>query len=139
MSELLPTTCGKKIGSIAYNGRYHLCVKKGEKIIEESYSMEDYGSLIKKLWEDYLKGEESKLLGCALSNEGLVIETIHYLGPNIFSAIDGPVLDKNRESVLYWLKSQYQNIQARIGDNFNFLNRELNGILQTHLERKKAR
>ena len=112
-------------------------VKKGEgKIAESSWPMNEYGTLIKTLWGSYLRsGERPKLLGQTLSDEGFVTETLHYIAPGVFSCPDGPMLDDSRESLLYWLKAEAKSIRLRIGEKeAYYLNRELEAILQTHLE-----
>ncbi|HJX50517.1 MAG TPA: hypothetical protein VJ438_03575 [Candidatus Nanoarchaeia archaeon] len=141
MSEELSTIRDDiTIHSMASSGKYHLSVyEKGKgKIAENSWPMDEYGGLIRTLWANYLKtGEKPKLLGQTLSDEGFVEETLHYIAPGVFSCPDGPRLDDSREYFLYWLKAEASNIGLRIGEQeFSYLNRALEAILQTHLERK---
>jgi hypothetical protein len=141
MSEELSTICEDiTIHSMASGGEHHLSVyKKGEgKMADGSWPMDEYRILIKTLWETYLEnGERPKLLGQTLSDDGFVTETLHYIAPGVFSCPDGPMLDDSRESLLYWLKAEAKNIGLRIGkEEASYLNRELEAILQTHLERK---
>jgi len=142
MSEELSTICEDiTIHSMASSGKYHLSVyKKDEgKIAENSWSMDEYGGLIRTLWENYLKTEEKpKLLGQTLNNEGFITETLHYIAPGVFFCPDGPRLDGSRESFLYWLKAEARNIRLRIGEQeFSYLDRELEAILKKHLERRE--
>ena len=113
MSEELSTTDKDvTIHSLATGESYHLTFYRNrKKISENSWSVNEYGILIKKMWEDYLKKEEKPvILGQTLSDEGFVEETLHYIAPNSFSAPNGPVLDHSHESFLYWLKSNSNSI-----------------------------
>ena len=142
MTTTLLTICNDTvIDSIAYNKKYHLSVfniRKGETIAEGSWSMDEYGILIKRLWEAYINSREKpKLLGQTLSDKGLAAETLHYIAPNVFFLPHCGPLDDSRECFLYWLKSESPRIRKRIGKNeFDYLNRELETILRMHLERK---
>lgn len=144
MSEEL-TTIHKDviIASSAHSGEYHLsAIKKGEGIIKKgSWSMETYLSLVRKLWEDYLnKDIKPQVLEQTLSDEGFVNETRHCIAPNSWypPSTAGP-LSLEKESFAYWLKSQSQKIQTKITpEAFNYLNRELDAIINLNIERKSA-
>lgn len=109
------------------------------KVAYEEFSWKEYGPLLKSLWESYFKtGQKPKLAGQILSDDGFVIETLHYIAPGSFTHPCGATLSEDRESFLHWLKSQYNKISARINtDEFQYLDKELDTILSMHLERKK--
>jgi len=144
MSKELLTVCKDiTIYSTASNGKHYLTVfkKRGKELAEiaqGSYPMAEYGKLIKTLWEDYLRsGEKPKLLGQTLSDDGFVIETLHYIAPGVFTCPGGPMLDDSRESFLYWLKAEAKSIGLQIDEKeVSYLNGELEDILRIHLERK---
>lgn len=120
MSEDIPTASdGVTIHSTAHNGAYHLSVDRGEYVINRgSYPVGEYGKLLRELWEGYLeRGERPRLLGHTLTDDGLAIETIHFLAPNSFygPCSDEP-LNNSREQFVYWLKTQLPRIQERIGE-----------------------
>lgn len=108
------------------------------KIGYEEFSWEDYGVLLMGLWEGYLtRGKKPEVAGQTLSDNGLVIETLHFIAPSSFSGPLGATLRPNQESFLYWLKSQYSHISATIDKEvFRYLDMELDSILRINLERK---
>lgn len=65
MSEELPTTSdGITIHSSAYNGAYHLSAYRGvEEVNWGSYPVDDYGKLLRSLWEGYLERRKTSSSG----------------------------------------------------------------------------
>ena len=141
MSEPLTTLDEKVvIRSFAYLEGFKLSAiheEKGKLDCKE-FSWESYGSLLKRLWEDYIiKGWKPELLGYALSDKVLVTETLHYIAPASFNNRE-VILPPNQESLIYWLKLQNSNIAARIGNEaFQNLDKGLDYILLINLGRKK--
>lgn len=142
MSEHLLTLDEKVfIRSFADREGFGLSVihKDRGKLAYEERSWEEYGPLLKQLWENYIKnGQKPQLIGYMLSDDGLVTETLHYIAPGSFSDPLGALLQLEQESFIYWLNSKKPNISARIdSEAFRYLDRELDSILQIHLERKE--
>jgi hypothetical protein len=136
---------GKVITSHAMGGKYHLAVHDKDGApdhfifmgCDQEYGYEEYCGVLKKLWGDYVsKGEKPKLLGLTLSDDGLVIETLHCLAPAAWD-YSSPI-PHYRESFVYWLKSKSPEIRARIGKNeFDHLDGNLESILRSHIESKQ--
>jgi hypothetical protein len=91
------------------------------------------------LWEDFTdKGKRPELLGLPITDYGFVEETLHCIAPGAWGSPSAPPLAPHREKFVYWLKSKSHEIQGIIGEKeFGYLNRELDSILQTHLEIKQ--
>jgi len=141
MSEQLSTIDDKiSIRSFADYEGFGLSVihKDKGKIDYKEFSWEDYEVLLRGLWEGYLtQGQKPEVAGQILSDDGLVVETLHFIAPSSFHGPCGNKLKPNQESFIYWLKSQYPAISERIErDAFQYLDSELDCILQRNLERK---
>ena len=138
----------KVITSLAAGGTYNIAIHNKATApahflfmgADKSYTYEKYCDVLKKLWEDYITaGKRPKLLRLALSDDGLVTETLHCVAPGAWTAPGAPPLAPYRESFAYWLKSNISKIRAKIGkEQFTSLNQSLEWILQTHIARKNA-
>ncbi len=130
------------VDSLASNGKYHLSsFKKGVGMLKEiSYPYEEYGILIRKLWEDLLERNiKPQLLEQTLTDDGFGIETLHYIAPNSFYfPTDDFILDWGRESLTYWLKLQSPNIKKLFSPAlFRGFDRSLNEIIRINITRKE--
>ena len=77
-------------------------------------------------------------MGQTLTDEGFVGETLHFIAPNVFYASDCGPLDEDRESFIYWLKSNYNLINNKISkESLDYLDRNLESILRLNLEKKR--
>ena len=95
--------------------------------------------MLKNLWQAYLeKGEVPKLLDLPLSDKGFLMETLHCIAPNAWSALGPEPLKQSREAFLYWLKGKSEKIKKKIGEEqFRIFNNNLEDILKTHLSAKE--
>jgi hypothetical protein len=134
---------GKVITSFATGGKYHLAVHDKDIVpihflfmgSDQDYGYEEYCGVLKGLWEKYIStGEKPRLLGLTLSDDGLVTETLHCIHPRAA----GYELPVYRESFAYWLKSKSSEIRAKIGAEFERLDRDLKDILQHHIGSKHS-
>ncbi len=148
MSEEISTLEeGKVITSLAAFGEYRLAVHDKDNVpnhflfigSDKAYGYEEYCDVLRALWEGFVdKCERPKLLGLPISDYGFVEETLHCIAPGGWGSPSAPPLAPCRESFVYWLISKSPEIQATIGQNeFDYLNRELESILQIHLGSKQ--
>jgi hypothetical protein len=148
MSQEISTIEGKIITSFALDGKFYLSAHTKDKVpthflfmmanSQKEYAYQEYGTLLKNLWENYLnKGEKPKLLELTLTDNGLIDETLHYIAPGGFWG-RGP-LDESHKSFLDWLNSQREKIRARINnEDFMYLESNLDNFIQQHLYRKRG-
>ena len=148
MSESISTIEGKGITSFASNGKFYLSAHDENNApshflfmvagSQKEYTYQEYGILLKTLWENYLnKREKPKLLELTLTDAGLINETLHYIAPGSFWGRGS--LDDEHESFLYWLKSQDGKIRVIVSnEDFVYFERNLEDYIQAHLIRKKG-
>jgi hypothetical protein len=148
MSEKIPVREeGKIITSLAADGNYYLAVHNKDNApnhflfmgCDKEYTFEEYCSLMQHLWDDYIsKGKKPQLLGLTLTEEGLLLETLHCIAPLSWTGPGAEALPAYREKFAYWLKSRIGEINARLGkENARCFDQSLESILQTHIARKR--
>ena|SRR3989344_3361012 len=147
MSEEISTRDQKiKIYSTTIFNIHHISAyRKGEAdFAVGEYDSQEYGNLLKGIWEKYLDlGEIPKLLLQPLSDEGLTTETLHYIAQSGFWAPGTrETLNEQREQFVYWLQSQRGKISIKLGDYLSFDETRgfypaLDNILSSHLGRKQ--
>ena len=142
MSKVLDTEKPDvKIISFAHSGVYDIEAyrQRTESVLATGrYPVGEYLGIIKKLWNEYLDdGKRPNLLGQFLKDRSFVTETCHAIAPSSFFAPDSYVLPKDHEEIIYWLMSQKEKIDRRMGrDEGDNLVEGLEYILRKHLERK---
>lgn len=136
----------KVITSLAADGAYRIAVHNKATApmhflfmgADKSYTYEQYCDVLQGLWEQYLAaGKRPKLLRLALSDDGLVTETLHCIAPTAWYGPPSQPLPPYREKFAYWLKSKIKKIKKRINEeDFDYLNLNLETILRIHLSQK---